>query len=24
MRSYPSRYPGEIRPAVLTGHGGPR
>jgi arylsulfatase A-like enzyme len=24
MRSYPSRYPGEIRPAVLTGHEGPR
>jgi len=24
MRSYPSRYPGEIRPAVLQGHEGPR
>jgi predicted AlkP superfamily pyrophosphatase or phosphodiesterase len=24
MRSYPSRYPGEIRPAVLEGHEGPR
>jgi arylsulfatase A-like enzyme len=24
MRSYPSRYPGEIRPAVLLGHEGPR
>jgi hypothetical protein len=24
MRSYPSRYPGEIRPAVLPGHEGPR
>ena len=24
MRSFPSRYPGEIRPAVLLGHEGPR